>query len=1114
MKRGGKIYKKILFFGLFIALFGLFLFLGESGIAATYTVSNTNDSGAGSLRQAITDANANPGTDTIDFSGLPTGGQETITLSSALPDITESVIIDASDNWDDTGGDDRPGVKITGSVNYGFNILDAADNTRISGIKFEGFNNNGIKLLAENTQIGMDCLGTPNNHQRNIFVGNGSGGFNDGGIYMLGADDNNIAGNWFGIDDDGETISRNNLQGLEIELSHGNVIGYEDSDEAAFSCTSAQARNIFAPEEDYSMMIRSTHVSSEVNKISGNYFNILPDGTEIIEHVKEENANHVGIGIYLWGDSENTIIGTDGDGKDDDKEGNVFAGYQSGGVYCFINPGNPTETKNNRISGNIFGGDPTGTSDIYEGPGAENGIRLTRKPEKYIIGYCDDDDDSKLGNNDLCSDGGQSDPDAQANYFIGMDNTEDDFGIRIVNIEGGGDNYIYGNYFGVGKDNSAIPLTSGMSLGVSDGLDEDEYIHIGDSGNRANVFKYNTYGIWLNYIYNYAYISGNRKIKYNIISDNTSHGIYFNNGKFNRVQTEQTGIFIENNTIVDNSGSGIYLEGSSASITSNTIEDNDEYGIYAFSKYNDITNLGAVSPYGKQTYLGIDEDLIANPIIGDEGEENSISGNNSGGIYLLESKPENESTLLTDNNIGNNNNNFDVKSDWYGAVEILDKDLDPVSSGSHTITLTPQTGNSLAGLAVDNGEFEANASDVAWGPSNFDLDDQTTWFQITDYIYDKDGNRTSYSPYTVNVSGDHANDSLSPTFSFDGLDNETNAGGIASYFQTGDIYRYQIADAVVSSVPNKPANVSPANGAMGQLKSVTLTSSAFSDVAETHSASVWNVYGDESTCLEDDDGDVYSVELTDLTAHTVPSRNLLKGETYWWSVTYKNSYGNYSDPSNCTSFSILSNNISLNASIPDQSMNEDSSLEDAFDLDDYFTNAADLDMTYTSGELENISVVIDADNKVNFTPEENWHGEETLLFTANDAEGDRLDSNSVTITVDSVNDDPNKITAGFSPKDEAVTSSRKPTLSWKATNDADHSKSELTYQVRLGKNKNPESEYKYSYTSKIGVAQVRVSDQLEDETDYYWVVRAVDPEGDKSEWSAIKQFYVNTAYEP
>src|SRR4051812_12112917 len=48
--------------------------------AATFTVSNTNDGGAGSLRQAINDANALAGDDIINFSlsGCPC----TITLTS------------------------------------------------------------------------------------------------------------------------------------------------------------------------------------------------------------------------------------------------------------------------------------------------------------------------------------------------------------------------------------------------------------------------------------------------------------------------------------------------------------------------------------------------------------------------------------------------------------------------------------------------------------------------------------------------------------------------------------------------------------------------------------------------------------------------------------------------------------------------------------------------------------------------------------------------------------------------------------------------------------------------------------------------------------------------
>jgi len=56
--------------------------------AATYIVTNTNDSGVGSLRQAVNDANANAGADSIDFS--VTG---TITLSSSLPSITDSLTI-------------------------------------------------------------------------------------------------------------------------------------------------------------------------------------------------------------------------------------------------------------------------------------------------------------------------------------------------------------------------------------------------------------------------------------------------------------------------------------------------------------------------------------------------------------------------------------------------------------------------------------------------------------------------------------------------------------------------------------------------------------------------------------------------------------------------------------------------------------------------------------------------------------------------------------------------------------------------------------------------------------------------------------------------------------
>lgn len=58
--------------------------------AATFTVTNLNDAGAGSLRDAIDDANLSAGEDTIDFGPSVLG---TITLASDLPSISEGVTI-------------------------------------------------------------------------------------------------------------------------------------------------------------------------------------------------------------------------------------------------------------------------------------------------------------------------------------------------------------------------------------------------------------------------------------------------------------------------------------------------------------------------------------------------------------------------------------------------------------------------------------------------------------------------------------------------------------------------------------------------------------------------------------------------------------------------------------------------------------------------------------------------------------------------------------------------------------------------------------------------------------------------------------------------------------
>src|SRR4051812_12462162 len=79
-------------------------------LLSTYTVTNTNDTGTGSFRQAIIDANKHLGTDTINFkigSGL-----KTISPKSGLPAINQPTIIDASTQGGYAG---KPLIELSGA---------------------------------------------------------------------------------------------------------------------------------------------------------------------------------------------------------------------------------------------------------------------------------------------------------------------------------------------------------------------------------------------------------------------------------------------------------------------------------------------------------------------------------------------------------------------------------------------------------------------------------------------------------------------------------------------------------------------------------------------------------------------------------------------------------------------------------------------------------------------------------------------------------------------------------------------------------------------------------------------------------------------------------------
>lgn len=67
--------------------------LRDDAYVAAFTVTNTNDSGPGSLRQAINDANNSPGLDLTSFN-IPGGGVKTISPTTQLPVVSEAATID------------------------------------------------------------------------------------------------------------------------------------------------------------------------------------------------------------------------------------------------------------------------------------------------------------------------------------------------------------------------------------------------------------------------------------------------------------------------------------------------------------------------------------------------------------------------------------------------------------------------------------------------------------------------------------------------------------------------------------------------------------------------------------------------------------------------------------------------------------------------------------------------------------------------------------------------------------------------------------------------------------------------------------------------------------
>lgn len=357
--------------------------------AATFTVTNTANSGPGSLRQAILDANANPGADTITFAIGATGSQQTIQPTAALPTITDPVTIDG---WSHGGaGYTGPPLielngALAGSSVVGLNIT--AGESVVRGLVINGFvgaNGAGIRLQTGGgnwiygNYIGTDFAGaTRVANQRGIWIQGGSSA-------------NRIGTNADGVNDAAErnVISANIDQNIWIyqpttvgNLIMGNYIGLNAAGTAAVGVNNqtVATNGILIQEAAYTIIGTDGDGQGDAlegNVIGGNTYNIQLTGTSVNRsHHNRISGNLIGtnaagtasVGLQVEGVrvyvTEYNTIGTDGDGVSDALEGNLISGNSDFGVML-----QQTGALHNVVAGNKIGTDITGLSAIPNGYG-------------------------------------------------------------------------------------------------------------------------------------------------------------------------------------------------------------------------------------------------------------------------------------------------------------------------------------------------------------------------------------------------------------------------------------------------------------------------------------------------------------------------------------------------------------------------------------------------------------------------------------------------------------------------------------------------------------------------------------------------------------------------
>lgn len=362
--------------------------LCSTGTAAgeTFVVVNTDDSGSGSLRWAIDEANATAGLDTVYFS-IPGSPPFTIQPQSPLPGITDPLCIDGTTQPGYAGA---PVIEIDGTyagTNSVPGLIATGGASTIRGLGINRFSGHGINIAGGSGSsicgcyIGIDLSGTGGlgNGLDGVFIGNDAsgaavGGLSAGdrnvisantneGVHITNtASQNSVLGNYIGTDATGTAPLGNGRSGV--------LLGGYSSDNTVGG-TSAEARNVLCDNGQSGVGI-ATH--SHDNTIIGNYIGVDVSGLAGLGNDMR--------GVWIGHNVYNNVVGGVEPGSRNIISANTMAGVN------IEDYASKTVVMGNYIGLDASGENPLGNSDagvLILGSSADNLIGGTTPGARNVV---------------------------------------------------------------------------------------------------------------------------------------------------------------------------------------------------------------------------------------------------------------------------------------------------------------------------------------------------------------------------------------------------------------------------------------------------------------------------------------------------------------------------------------------------------------------------------------------------------------------------------------------------------------------------------------------------------------------------------------------------------